>query len=211
MYYVLDNSYMSATKLDDLDAVRTVVDAIKDFNAEEQQRILRWVIEKLKLPQPFAASVHTVPSSGTVPPATLHPVSPTPGHAIDIKTFISEKKPRNDVQFAATVAYYYRFEAPLAERKDVINKEDLQDATRKAGRERFAHPLMTLNNAHTLGLLDRGAEKGTYSINSVGENLVAMTLPDGTAAAKPGKKKGAKPAAKRAVAKKVTRARAKKA
>ena len=69
-----------------------------------------------------------------------------------------------------------------------------------------------LNNAHTLGLLDRGAEKGTYSINSVGENLVAMTLPDGTAAAKSGKKKkGAKPAAKRAVAKKATQARAKKA
>jgi hypothetical protein len=35
---------------------------------------------------------------------------------------------------------------------------------------------MTLNNAYQAGLLDR-TEKGIYAINSVGENLVTMTLP----------------------------------
>jgi len=49
------------------------------------------------------------------------------------------RKPRNDVQFAAAVAYYYRFEAPPADRKEAIDKEDLQEAARKAGRERFAN------------------------------------------------------------------------
>jgi hypothetical protein len=33
-----------------------------------------------------------------------------------------------------------------------------------------------LNNAHAKGLLDRNA-RGRFSINSVGENLVGMTLP----------------------------------
>jgi hypothetical protein len=97
------------------------------------------------------------------------------------------------VQFAAAVAYFYRFEAPPAERKDVINKEDLQEATRKAGRERFANPLKTLANAHQIGLLDKGSEKATFTINSVGENLVAMTLPgEGSSSVKPAKKRAAK-------------------
>ncbi len=110
-------------------------------------------------------------------PESFTPIPGSTGATTDIKTFIATKKPNKDVQFAAAVAYYYRFEAAPAERKDAIDKDDLQEATRKAGRERFGNPLATLNNAHKLGLLDRGAEKGTFTINSVGENLVAMTLP----------------------------------
>ena len=195
-----DGGYsMTGTKTDDLDAVRAVVDAIKDFKSDEQQRIIRWVAEKLSMPQPYAASVQahgaSAPASPVTPtlPASAVPASGT-GAAPDIKSFVAEKSPRSDVQFAATVAYYYRFEAPQAERKDAINKDDLQEAARKAGRERFKDPLQTLHNAHTLGLLDKGEEKATFSINSVGENLVAMTLPgDGTAKnSKPPKKKAAK-------------------
>ena len=33
-------------------SVRAVVDAVKDFKSDEQQRIFRWVAEKLGLPQP---------------------------------------------------------------------------------------------------------------------------------------------------------------
>ena len=117
--------------------------------------------------------------------------------ATDIKTFMGEKKPRNDVQYAAAVAYYYRFEAPPAEKKEAVNKDDLQEATRKSGRDRFANPLQTLNNAHTLGLLDRGPEKGTFVINSVGENLDAMTLPDGGVPKKLVKKKPPKKVTKK--------------
>jgi hypothetical protein len=97
---------------------------------------------------------------------------------------------------------YYRFEAPQAERKDEINKDDLQEAARKVNRDRFANPLKTLQNAHQLGMLDKGSEKATFTINSVGENLVAMTLPGtGTNNAKP-KKPAAKSGKKAAKAKK---------
>jgi hypothetical protein len=51
----------------------------------------------------------------------------------------------------------------------------------------------TLLNAHNLGLLDKGTEKATFSINSVGENLVAMTLPDeGNSAKNPAKRRNEK-------------------
>jgi len=90
---------------------------------------------------------------------------------------VTEKNPKNDVQFSATVAYFYRFEAPQGERKNDIRSEDLQEGCRLANRKRLKNPAQTLRNAHTLGLLDKGTERGSFTINSVGENLVAMTLP----------------------------------
>jgi hypothetical protein len=133
----------------------------------------------------FTAQLATTTPSATAPSAA--------GGTIDIKRFIETKKPRNDVQYAAAVAYYYRFEASPAEKKDAITGDDLQASTRLSGHDRFKSPVQTLNNAHNLGLLDRGQERGTFVINTVGENLVAMTLPDG---APP--KKAAKKAKKRA-------------
>jgi len=197
---------------DDLEAVRTVVEVIKDFKSDEQQRIIRWVAEKLQLPQPFAVEVQTLPQVQRGSDEKVKavdqalPSQSSSNGAIDIKTFIFTKKPRNDVQFAAAVAYYYRFESPQSERKDAIDQEDLQDATRKAPRGRFKDPLNTLNNAHRLGLLDRGAEKGTFTINTVGENLVAMILPDGASNPKTAKKRATQKAAKSGSARKAKKA-----
>jgi hypothetical protein len=51
------------------------------------------------------------------------------------------------------------------------------------GRDRLKKPIWTLQNARTLGLLDKAEDPGAFSINTVGENLVAMTLPgDGNGA-----------------------------
>jgi hypothetical protein len=197
---------MTTQKIDDLEAVRLIVDAVKDFRPEEQQRIFRWASEKLNLALPASPPIPTPLASGSVPLAgaavVISPIPATGG--VDIKAFMLQKKPRNDVQFAAAAAYFYRFEAGASERKDTISKDDLQEAARKAARERFTNPLNTLNNAHKLGLLDKGPEKATFAINSVGENLVAMTLPDGAAGAKPAKKKKPvkKVAKKQAAAKK---------
>jgi hypothetical protein len=63
---------------------------------------------------------------------------------------VAEKQPKSDVQFAATVAFYHRFEAPVHHRKDSINAEDLREACRLVNRERLKKPLQTLNNHATL-------------------------------------------------------------
>jgi hypothetical protein len=185
---------MSTPITDDLEAVRVIVDAVKGFKIDEQQRIFRWAAEKLGL---GAAPVVAAP--GSPPPATPPgtPAAAAPGGVVDIKTFMAEKKPRNDVQYAAAAAYYYKFEAPQAERKAVISGDELQEATRKSGRDRFVDPGNTLNNAHKMGLLDKGTDKGTFVLNTVGENLVAMTLPDGSPVKKKAvKKKAAKKSSK---------------
>ena len=163
---------------DKFEATRTVVETVKEFDAKDQEMIFRWAAETLGLPVPFQSAVRPPAESpplrlGSPPPTSTTGVS---GAGTDIQSFVNAKNPRSDTQFAATVAYYYQFIAPQAERKKSITEEDLLDACRKVGRERPKQPYMTLNNAFHAGLLDRPA-KGAFSINSVGENLVAMTLP----------------------------------
>jgi hypothetical protein len=166
---------------DDLEAVRKVVEGLRGFQPHDQERIIRWAREKLGLGadrKPAAAPTPT-------PEGSVHnPVGQNTARAQDIKTFIETKNPGSDMQFAAVVAHYYKFEAPLGERKDSITSEDLQDATRKSNRSRLAKPGQTLINAHQNGYLDKAADKGAYQINTVGENLVAMALPEGPQSAR---------------------------
>ncbi len=166
---------MSKEKLDDLEAVRTVVASIQPFEPADQERILRWAREKLGLVA--AGASDKAPS--TISGGNELQRSNIPGKQTDIKTFIDLKKPQTDIQFTAAVAYYYRFEAPEPQRKASIIAADLQDACRQTGRERLKRPDQTLVNAHNQGYLDKGGERGTYVVNTVGENLVAMTLPEG--------------------------------
>jgi hypothetical protein len=170
---------------DDLEAVRKVADALEGFDPKDQERIIRWAREKIGLSvaptSPQTQPSYSTPAPGS-PPEPASPRSPA-ASGKDLKTFVTEKKPKNDVQFAATIAYYHRFEAPESLRKSEINGDDLQEACRLVGRERFKNPSQTVRNAHNLGLLDKGEQPGFFAINSVGENLVAVALPgDGSGA-----------------------------
>lgn len=172
---------MSKPQKDDFDAVRTVIDALTGFEAEDQERILRWAREKLGLkaqsPSPLAAApAHApAPAAGAAPPAS----ATAAGNASDIKTFVQAKSPSSDNQFVAVVAYFYRFQAPVQIRKDTITGDDVLEACRLTGRQRPSKISQTMVNAHNQGLLDRAEGRGTYAINTVGENLVALTLPAG--------------------------------
>jgi hypothetical protein len=164
---------VSTTTPDEFDALRTIVKTLEAFGADDQNRILRWAAEKLGLGQVQPA----------IPPArsaTLSPGLPTSASeaaalgTTDIKSFVAQKKPKNGTQFAAVVAYYHRFEAP--QKKDSITQTDLLDACRMANYQRPPAPGQTLRNAVNAGLLDK-VDRGAFSVNSVGENLVAVTLP----------------------------------
>lgn len=192
---------MSGTATDEFDALRIIVKTLEAFGSEDQSRILRWAAEKLGLSQaPRAAS-----PGGPVPGGSLSQSEvPVSGGPKDIKSFVAQKKPKNDTQFAAVVAYYYRFEA--AEKKDSITQADLLEACRLANYPRPPAPGQTLRNAANAGLLDK-AERGAFTVNSVGENLVAVTLPgDGTAQGNstPRSRKNRVRAGKKAATKKAT-------
>lgn len=171
---------------DDLEALRTIVDALREFDVKDQERIMRWTREKLELPPATQTpgSVATPPAVQSVQPSVEQPHRE---RSASIREFIASRNPRSENQLAATVAYYFRFEAPESQRKEAIGSADLQDACRQAGRARLKNPAKTLIHAHDMGLLDK-AERGLYAINAVGENLVAMTLPAGGPPASAGKR-----------------------
>lgn len=163
---------MSTTPPDDFEALKSIVEALKPFSPEDQERILRWTREKFGLTDSQPASLHQDNQrSGSVPNATDSAAKPK-----DIRTFVSEKNPQSDNQFATTVAYYYRFEAPESQRKSEVLPNDVQEATRLAGRTRLGDPAKTMSNAHGQGYFDKTG-RGTYALSTVGENLVAMALP----------------------------------
>jgi hypothetical protein len=163
--------------IDDVDAIRSILETLGKLPSEDQRRVLSYVQDKLGVVPSTAKAVHTdeVPTVASSKP--------------DIRSFIQTKNPTNDVQFAAAVAYFYAFEAPTGAGKPEINASDLQDATRMANRPRLTEPRNTLNNANRLGYLDRGTSRGMFRINTVGENLVAMALPATNAVAAPSRKK----------------------
>jgi len=176
---------------DVFDAMRVVVGALENFSASDQQLVLRFVQEKLGL----VTQQKQLESRSQVAEVSHAPTNaPSLGSSTDIKSFVEWKAPDSDVQFAATVAYYYQFEAPADHKKDSITVGDLLDACRKVNRSRPNAPAQTLINAHQRGLLDKTGDKGTYKLSTVGENLVAVALPsDGPSAPKSQKRKARKP------------------
>jgi len=185
------------TSRSDFDTAKAIADHLKDLEKERQQRILRWVAESLSLDLSGTATdqrtgeTHTG-SGGAISQHGNLQTNQRQQRPVDIKSFVDSKKPKSDVQFAAVVAYYYRFEASAEARRDSIDAQALQEAARLAGRRRPPKPLGTLNNAKTLGYLD-SSERGQFRINSVGENLVAMTLPGTEAESSRNKARPTKP------------------
>ena len=176
----------TSSKPDDLEAVRSLADTLQPFASEDRERIIRWAREKLGMSASVAPAVP--PRSeigGDTPRDTTVAGSQS---SVDIKKFVTDKAPRSDVHFAATVAYYHQFKAPENQRKDSITREDLVEACRQVDRKRSKVPAQVLVNAYHDGLFDRGG-KGHYKLNSVGENLVAMALPGTAEAGKSPKKK----------------------
>lgn len=173
---------MTTTSENDFDSAKAVAEQLTGMDKERQQRILRWVAESLGLD--FGKGESTLrrtsdTGTGSEEAGTAHNALQRhhrERRSPDIKSFVDSKKPKSDVQFAAVVAYFYRFEASPETRKDSIDAQAFQEAARLAGRRRSPNPKATLNNAKTLGYLD-SPERGQFCINSVGENLVAMTLP----------------------------------
>lgn len=157
-------------ELDDLLAVKNITEILKPFEQNDRDRIVRWVFEKLGQIY-FGEDVRK--KQQDVIPANSQIIQST---ATDIKSFVASKNPQSDNHLVAVIAYYNRFIAPETTRKEAIDKEDIANACRMAGVEIPTHMPQVLVNSFRAGLLDK-IDTGVYKINTVGENLVAMTLP----------------------------------
>jgi hypothetical protein len=167
---------------EDFEAAKVIYEKLKDLPRPRQERVLRWVAETLGIVNPAVASLPPAPPSPPAPPVgappsnTATPASAAPGATTDVRTFITHKNPQSDIEFVAAVAHFYRFDAPEAQRRETIDASFTREATRLADWDRLTNPKQTLNNAVNKGYLDR-REPGQFAISTVGENLVARTLP----------------------------------
>jgi hypothetical protein len=166
-----------------LDAAQKIVVELQGMTNDQQALALKFATETLglQLPTAHAQAMQTPVHSPSMVPSAASSVAP--GQRTDIKTFTATKAPKSDQQFAAVVAYYYQFEAPAGQRKESIDAATMKDAARQAARRQVNDWSITLSNAMRTGYLDKG-ERGAFKLNSVGENLVAITLPDNAASGK---------------------------
>lgn len=160
-----------------LDAAQAIVSELTGMTSEHQSLAVRFAIETLGLKLPSTSQPTTAPP--VYPPQSAPPLGAMHAeHSTDIRSFTAMKSPKSDQQFTAVVAYFYQFEAKADERKDAIDAETMKEAARLAGRPQVARWNMTLTNAKNAGYLD-SAGAGKFKLSSVGENLVAITLPGG--------------------------------
>jgi len=177
------------------DAAKSIVETLKGLDKPSQALAMRFASETLGLQSAVWAQTPVAPVTAASPPASQPDIRGAT-HSTDIKQFTAAKAPKSDQQFTAVVAYFYRFEAPEADRKDAIDANTLKEAARLAGRRQARNWVFTLNNAKNSGYLD-AAGSGQYRINSVGENLVAMTLPGNGSQGPPKRKANKKEVARR--------------
>lgn len=171
------------------DVAKVIAEELKQLpDKRQQEQAIRYASDSLGLGSGPQALLSADRPAQVSPQMPAQSTGATP-HSTDIRTFTAEKVPKNDIQFAAVAAYYYRFLAPEQDRKEAINGKDLQDAARKADRRRPGNAPQTLRNAKNAGYLD-SAGPGQFRINAVGENLVAVTLPGGGSEAVGGSRGG---------------------
>ncbi len=173
---MLENTNNQETSTSHFDAAKVIVDTLRKLDKASQTLAMRFAAETLGLQAAPPQQQHSPQLPSALP---IAPPASSVIHSSDIKQFATAKAPKSDQQFAAVVAYFFRFEAPEPHRKDTIDANTLIEAARLAGRRRPSKAISTLNNAKTAGYLD-SAGHGEFRINSVGENLVAMALPGDT-------------------------------
>lgn len=173
-----------------LDAALKIVAELEGLAPEKQQLALKFACETLGIQFGATPAVSVAARQPVEAPPAAAPAGED--HSTDIRTFTAMKAPKSDQQFCAVVAYFYQFEARSSERRDVIDADTMKEAARLAGRPQVERWNMTLTNAKNAGYLDP-AGTGKYKLSSVGENLVAITLPDGPTVGHVAPRKKAKP------------------
>ena len=91
---------MNKPQLDDLQAVRTITETLDPFPAEDRERIIRWVREKLGMSSYPTTAHSSSPPQHHVPLQSALGAHPAPSAkgVRDVKSFLAEKDPKSDRQ-----------------------------------------------------------------------------------------------------------------
>ena len=148
----------------ELKAMESTLAALQPLDADERQRVLGWLAAKLGVRPPGSAA--------------RQGGGPSPVHAGDlsnIKEFLKQKAPTDDVARATTLAYFLGHSDNLTTYKlERLSQARADAALAKLNMSR------AVANAKRAGYLTTGAEHGSYQITTLGESLVDA-MPDAEA------------------------------
>ena len=154
----------------ELQAMTQIMQALAALDVGARSRVVSYVFQRLGL----------APAGGTTGTQLVPPLLSGGGlHTKDILSLKEAKMPKTDLEMAALVAYYLKNLAEPEERKETINKDDIEKYFVQAHYTLPEKPQFTLPNAKRAGYLD-SAGRGLYKLNPVGHNLVAHRLPSKT-------------------------------
>ena len=164
----------------ELTAMSQSLKALEGLESHVQERVIRWLCEKLKLktgsiaPTP-APSEHTITSAhhNTPPAATNQPIYGALG---TVKEFLTNKNPRKDIERIACLGYYHSRKTGNARFKTI----DLSKLNAEAQYPKLSSASVAARNATNSGLLATTGG-GFKCLTPAGEAYVEA-LPDMEAA-----------------------------
>jgi len=163
----------------DLDALTTIIVALKKMPREEQARTMQAVSVFLGLSSEPARAHPSAEMTAHASKST-QPSEPTPKFSDDRgaspKEFLRDKKPGSDVERVACLAYYLTHHRDIPHFKTV----DISALNTEAAQPKFSNASMAVDNASKAGLLVQ-ALKGAKQLSASGEHYVQL-LPDRDAA-----------------------------
>ena len=163
--------------MDDLEALTTIVNLLKQLDADAQRRVFHSVHIFLGIENtsPTRDVVTDKLESLTSDIATSLPVF-SRDRLLSVKEFMRDKRPNSDVERVACLAYYLAHykEAPF------FKTIDISALNTEAAQPKFSNASVAVDNATKQSYLV-AASKGNKQISSAGEHYVEL-LPDRDAA-----------------------------
>lgn len=160
---------MPEKEVNELDAIRTAVEALQPLDEEGRRRALGYISDRLNIP---AGGVLGAGNSGTSVTPRIHDI-PADLAAMEPKSFLAAKAPQTDVERVTVLAYYLTH----ARGERHFKTRDLTDLNTEAAGQRFSNTSVAVDNAiRQNGYLAPGP-KATRQITARGESVVEA-LPD---------------------------------
>ena len=173
---------MSEKKLTLGQAIDQIIDALNALEPDARQTAIDAACSHLGIQTigeqvPVVAPPTSVPSTLTKPiQATSLPKGGKEPKRVDIRTLKEQKQPTSVKQMACVVAYYLQELADDGEKKETINKQDLETYFKQAGYKLPKAIDQVLLDAKSSGYFE-STGRGQYKLNAVGYNLVVHGLP----------------------------------
>lgn len=170
------NQADSATK--ETRAMDTAFTALVDLQKDEQERVLAWLAQRLKIAAPIAGTggatstgAGTGAGAGTGI-ATAVKIAGAPGTNAHARSFMTHKKPASQQERVACLAAYLTFHKDMA----AFKTRDITKMNSDAGQPNLSNAAVFMKNAVAAQYLS-SAGKGMRQLTPRGEALV-NALPD---------------------------------